>query len=552
MTYEVREDEDGSSTTSKILLSPVKPSPASAPTPPARPATKSLRDTDEKNGGTPVTRPAEGSTTSPGRNLRREAEWAALRAAQESWGGLPPPGEDSGGGVSPPRHIAPPPLLPLPPVPAPSQASVKQEREEPLQSILEPFHAILEAPQQSMQQYGLAPTSTRIPVYAPTPAPAPASTPVPASAGVKQEAAVAVRVKQEGRDSGVETGHKETGEYLEDGDLLSRYYSQLPGGGGTPGSDKENSLVEAPSVKLELQAEQQATRVIVKQESRDHSPALTVPATNIVPKSVPSTDPGQFSSLAQLPGYVLGSAQAASNQQRQQLVGSWDSHQMAVTATLSNSLAPAFPTLRPTPPTQPAHPAAVRVPGPAPGRGGPRPVRPSRGRGKAASQQILMRGGVRLPGRGGSPLGRGGSPVGRGRPSLGREGLPAGRGGYGLPPGRGGLPPGREGLPPGRGGLALAQPSRPQQAPAVAPAALPDRLSSIRGLSVSVSRPRPVALPSGLRLPAGISLSHPAGIQHSQQQQHSQVVDIADSPKKKVSMELSERQIAALRSLGML
>ena len=57
----------------------------------------------------------------------------------------------------------------------------------------------------------------------------------------------------------------------------------------------------------------------------------------------------------------------------------------------------------------------------------------------------------------------------------------------------------------------------------------------------------------GLRLPAGISLSHPAGIQHSkQQQQHSQVVDIADSPKKKVSMELSERQIAALRSLGML
>lgn len=77
---------------------------------------------------------------------------------------------------------------------------------------------------------------------------------------------------------------------------------------------------------------------------------------------------------------------------------------------------------------------------------------------------------------------------------------------------------------------------------------MPANLSSINGLSVS--RPKPAALPKGVRIPSGISMSHPLGIQRPHSA--SQSLDGRSSPKRRVSMELSDRQMEALKNLGLM
>ena len=107
---------------------------------------------------------------------------------------------------------------------------------------------------------------------------------------------------------------------------------------------------------------------------------------------------------------------------------------------------------------------------------------------------------------------------------------------------------------PGRG---LVRP--PVRPPVRAPAPLPDRLSSINGLSVT--RQKPVDLPKNLRLPSGITLSHPRGIQNQPPPSRSHYnpppapapAPVPDREKKqKVSLELTVEQMEALKTLGYL
>ena len=166
---------------------------------------------------------------------------------------------------------------------------------------------------------------------------------------------------------------------------------------------------------------------------------------------------------------------------------------------------------------------------------------------------------------------RGGQPRVRGQPvrgvplHRGQVMIPRGRGRGGVSPvayaGRGrGQVIGRGQLA-GRGrgqlvhsqGVARVRP-RP---PAPAPAPLPEKLSQMKGLSLSVVRQKPVSLPQGIRLPSGITLSHPRGIQNQppppppvQPVQPQRAPDT--ERKQKVSLELTAKQIETLKGLGYL
>jgi len=160
--------------------------------------------------------------------------------------------------------------------------------------------------------------------------------------------------------------------------------------------------------------------------------------------------------------------------------------------------------------------------------------------------QPLARG--QQPMRGQPPL-RGqamrGQPVLRGQPSLrGQTALRGQQTTRGL---RGGPQP--------RGGrIASSSATSGQYRP---PAPLPEKLANMNGLSII--RQQPVSLPKEIRLPAGITLSHPRGIQNqppaipasSSASRQTQNYD-PEPPRKKVTMELSQKQIDALKSLGML
>ena len=201
-------------------------------------------------------------------------------------------------------------------------------------------------------------------------------------------------------------------------------------------------------------------------------------------------------------------------------------------------------------------------------------------------QHTQVRGRVRpvMRGRGGQPIIRGArpqvartmrtaSPMMRGqlsvrglRPAAVRGVRPLARGQRrpGLRP-QGGQP--RVLRPPGvrpgpgqfiRGGRGApgARPAMGHRPAASRPAPIPSSLQRISGLSVT--KQAPVELPRDLRLPSGISLSHPRGIQnqppearqpHHQPPMQSQSYE---APKKKVTLELSQKQIDALKSLGML
>ena len=111
--------------------------------------------------------------------------------------------------------------------------------------------------------------------------------------------------------------------------------------------------------------------------------------------------------------------------------------------------------------------------------------------------------------------------------------------------GRGGPMPVR-----GRGGPVRGS-VRP---PAPAPAPLPEKLANMNGLSII--RQKPVELPKNVNLPSGITLSHPRGIQNQppppRPSPSRPPQQPSEGPKKKVTMELSQRQIDALKKLGML
>ena len=246
-----------------------------------------------------------------------------------------------------------------------------------------------------------------------------------------------------------------------------------------------------------------------------------------------------------------------------------------------------------TPQTQtnsaPAQPVVGQSPSPQVrpvmrGRGQVRPA--MRGRG---GQQPIIRG-VRPPVvrgappmvRGASPIVRGASPNVRGQPNVrgmrpvGRGVRPVARGQMrpGMrpqggqprllrPPGvRPGQPQPIRGVRPVRGGPGprpvAARPAAPRPA-----APIPSSLQRIGGLSIT--RQAPVELPSNLRLPSGISLSHPRGIQNQPPQSRQPQAPVQrrsyeppgqrqsnEAPKKKVTLELSQKQIDALKSLGML
>jgi len=153
------------------------------------------------------------------------------------------------------------------------------------------------------------------------------------------------------------------------------------------------------------------------------------------------------------------------------------------------------------------------------------------------------------------PRGRGqnirASPVMRGSPVMGRgvarmASPQVSRGGRAGQAGRGAVMGQRTPImspPMGRGVQRVRNPGQQQYR-----GQMPANLSTINGLSVS--RPRPAALPKGVRIPTGISMSHPLGIQgpHSANQS----LDGRSSPKRRVSMELSDRQMEALKNLGLM
>ena len=147
-----------------------------------------------------------------------------------------------------------------------------------------------------------------------------------------------------------------------------------------------------------------------------------------------------------------------------------------------------------------------------------------------------------------SPLTRGG--VARPRGQILSPALRAAQPGYGR---------GLRG--PGKGLVRSPAPVR-APAPAPAPTPLPDRLSSLNGLSVTRQKPVPVNLPKGLRLPSGVTLSHPRGIQNQPPPSRSHYNPppapapvSAPAPaerKQKVSLELTAKQMEALKTLGYL
>ena len=167
----------------------------------------------------------------------------------------------------------------------------------------------------------------------------------------------------------------------------------------------------------------------------------------------------------------------------------------------------------------------------------------------------------------GQPMARGGS-VMRGQPAIrGPRGAMSNGSLRGGPRpmmrpvlnGRGGPSPVR-----GRGGPVRGS-IRP---PAPAPAPIPEKLANMNGLSII--RQKPVELPKNVNLPSGITLSHPRGIQNQPPQSRPSPSRPQHQPpqsrppparpqhqppegqKKKVTMELSQRQIDALKKLGML
>jgi len=154
------------------------------------------------------------------------------------------------------------------------------------------------------------------------------------------------------------------------------------------------------------------------------------------------------------------------------------------------------------------------------------------------------------------PRGRGqsvrASPVMRGSPvmsrGVARVSVPqVSRGGRPAVPARGAIMQPRTPQM-GRGVQRLRNPVQPQYRTIGQQGPMPTKLTTINGLSVS--RPRPAALPKGVRIPTGISMSHPLGIQgpHSA----NQPLDGRASPKRRVSMELSDRQMEALKNLGLM
>ena len=182
---------------------------------------------------------------------------------------------------------------------------------------------------------------------------------------------------------------------------------------------------------------------------------------------------------------------------------------------------------------------------------------------------VLGRRGQPQPVRGGQPRGRG-QPV-RGVPlHRGQVMIPRGRGRGGVSPaayagrGRGQVMGRRQLAGRGRGqlvhspGVSRVRPRPPAPAPsptpAHAPAPLPEKLSQMNGVSLSVVRQKPVSLPQGIRLPSGITLSHPRGIQN--QPPPPPPVQPQRAPdterKQKVSLELTAKQIEALKGLGYL
>ena len=173
-------------------------------------------------------------------------------------------------------------------------------------------------------------------------------------------------------------------------------------------------------------------------------------------------------------------------------------------------------------------------------RGRPFPLQRGRGQlgGPIAGGQVVIRGA-----RGGHmAVGRGQLVSGRGRVAVRGRGYPGQNSGMSVQMTRG----------PGRG---MTRPRPPVSAP------LPEKLSNIRGLSVSVTREKPVSLPRGVRLPSGITLSHPRGIQNqppavqpsAAQPRPAQPLPPAETEKKeRVSLEVTARQLEALRTLGYL
>ena len=173
-------------------------------------------------------------------------------------------------------------------------------------------------------------------------------------------------------------------------------------------------------------------------------------------------------------------------------------------------------------------------------RGRPFPHQRGRGQlgGPIAGGQVVIRGA-----RGGHmAVGRGQLVSGRGRVAVRGRGYPGQNSGMSVQMTRG----------PGRG---MTRPRPPVSAP------LPEKLSNIRGLSVSVTREKPVSLPRGVRLPSGITLSHPRGIQNqppaaqpsAAQPRPAQPLPPAEKEKKeRVSLEVTARQLEALRTLGYL
>jgi len=157
------------------------------------------------------------------------------------------------------------------------------------------------------------------------------------------------------------------------------------------------------------------------------------------------------------------------------------------------------------------------------------PYNVPRGRGQPLRASPIIRG---------SPVPRGVTRMASPQVSRGGRGAPAGRGAV-----IGQRPPA---LSPqmGRGTQRIRTPGQQQPYRGQMPA----NLSTINGLSVS--RPRPATLPKGVRIPSGISMSHPLGIQRP----HSanQPLDGRSSPKRRVSMELSDRQMDALKNLGLI
>ena len=380
------------------------------------------------------------------------------------------------------------------------------------------------------------------------------------------------------------------GEYIEDtalpphdpADPLSRYYaqSQLAAAGvaSTEGVNKYYSQVSAAPPPAPAPA---LTPAQIKQE------ALATPT--------PAPPPA----AAALPPAVHIKTERAREPEREQSVSPPASaFPMVLVPDTEDSQypGPGYPLQYPAQ-LMNGDPAAARPPAPSRGRGRggaavvrgrgvPAPVRgqpmllPGRGRAglvRGAVQPGVQRGGIRGAPRGqlmvrgarGQLPGHRGQPVMRGQPMV-RGQLPA-RGQPG--PVRGPMVRGRglRGASPAplRGGAAVMRPGvrppigrgRPAPRPAAPPQPrLPAQLANMNGLSIT--RQPPVEVPKNVRLPSGITLSHPRGIQNQPPPERRQyqpppprpqpLAQASGERKNKVTMELSQKQIDALKSLGML